>query len=323
MRAFVRIFKIHEEIAKGNFPSVRQLAENVGVNSRTIKRDLEILRDELKAPIVYERRNKGFRYAKIGWTPPFINLDEKDILAVFIAENALKLTGHLPEAEDLKKAVAKLVSYLPEKVSMDLAILSDNLSFQNHAYELSTPELRKKIASAATNQTTVEFDYYVQYRQKTEHRRVDVYHLHNFGGDWYAVVYDHQRKALRDFHIGRISNFRETNDCFDIRKELWNKEEYLRGHFNMMRGGRKTKVEIWFDPYQAQWIRSRKHFHADEIREDQPDGSLRLKFETGENGLEAVARFCLQYAGSCIAEKPKKLRDIIKEKLQKGLRLHQ
>ena len=323
LQAVVRILKIHEEIAAGNFPSIRQLAEKIEVNERTIKRDLDVLRNELNAPIVYERRKKGFRYAEISWTPPLSNLNEKEILAVFIAENALKLTGHLPEAEDLKKALAKLVSYLPDKVSMDLANLSDNLSFQNPAYELSDPELRQKLAVAATEQTTVEFDYYVQYKQRTEHRKVDVYLLHNFGGDWYAISYDHSRKAMRDFHVGRISNLKETREGFEVRREIWNKEEYTRNHFNMMRGGRKTKVEIWFDPYQAQWIRSRKHFHADEQREEMPDGSLRLSFEVGENGLEAVARFCLQYAGHCIAEKPKKLREIIKEKLKKGLDLHQ
>ena len=323
LQAVVRILKIHEEIAAGNFPSIRQLAEKIEVNERTIKRDLDVLRNELNAPIVYERRKKGFRYAEISWTPPLSNLNEKEILAVFIAENALKLTGHLPEAEDLKKALAKLVSYLPDKVSMDLANLSDNLSFQNPAYELSDPELRQKLAVAATEQTTVEFDYYVQYKQRTEHRQVDVYLLHNFGGDWYAVSFDHKRQAMRDFHVGRISNLKETNEGFEVRKDIWHKEEYIRNHFNMMRGGRKTKVEIWFDPYQAQWIRSRKHFHADEQREEMPDGSLRLSFEVGENGLEAVARFCLQYAGHCIAEKPKKLREIIKEKLKKGLDLHQ
>jgi predicted DNA-binding transcriptional regulator YafY len=249
-------------------------------------------------------------------------MSERELLAVFIAENALKLTGHLPEAEDLRKALAKLVSYLPEQVSYDLATLSENISFQNPAYELSEPEILHKLANSATAQTTVEFDYYAQYKQKIEHRRVDVYLLHNFGGDWYAIGYDYKRREIRIFHAGRISNLELTGQGFEIRKKLWNKEEYLRGHFNMMLGGRKTKVEIWFDPYQAQWIRSRKHFHPEEQREELPDGSLRLSFQVGEKGLEAVARFCLQYAGSCIAEKPKKLREIIREKLQKGLELH-
>lgn len=323
LQALVRISKIHDEIASGSFPDVKRLAEKIGVNERTVKRDLNVLRDQLNAPIVYERRKKGFRYAEIGWTFPLSNLNEKELLAVFIAENALKLTGHLPEAQDLKKALAKLVSYLPDKVSIDLATLSDSISFENLAYELSDPEQRQKLATAVLNQTTVEFDYYVQYKQKTERRTVDIYLLHNLGGDWYAVSYCHDRHEIRDFHVGRITNLVGTNQGFEIKKEIWNREEYLRKGFQMTRGGRMTKVVIWFDPYQAQWIRSRRNFHPDEEREELPDKSLRLSFEIGEKGLEAVARFCLQYAGNCIAEKPKKLREIIKDKLQKGMDLHQ
>lgn len=91
----------------------------------------------------------------------------------------------------------------------------------------------------------------------------------------------------------------------------------------MMRGGKLVTVEIHFDVYQSQWIRERQHFHPDERREDLPDGSLRLLFKIGEKGLEAVARFCLTYAGHCRAEKPKKLKEIVREKLLKGLNLHQ
>ncbi len=90
-----------------------------------------------------------------------------------------------------------------------------------------------------------------------------------------------------------------------------------------MRGGRLVTVEIHFDEFQAQWIRERQFFHPDERREDLPDGSLRLSFNIGEKGLEAVARFCLTYAGHCRAEKPEKLREIVREKLLKGLNLHQ
>ncbi len=322
LQAFIRLTKIHEIIASGVFPSIKELSERTGVKERTVKRDLDVLRNQLNAPIIYKRKQKGFRYAEIGWTLPLSTLNDKEILAVFIAENALKLTGHLPEAQDLKKALAKLVSFLPEQISYDLATLSENISFENLAYELSEPEIRQQIAKSATDLTTIEFDYFSPHSQKSTRRKVDVYLMHNFGGDWYAISFDHARNEMRDFHIGRISNLKFTDNGFEIRKKIWNKETYLKKGFNMMRGGKLTSVEIWFDSYQAQWIRSRKHFHPDEKREELPDGSLRLSFEIGENGLEAVARFCLQYAGNCIAEKPTKLREIIREKLLKGLTLH-
>ena len=211
---------------------------------------------------------------------------------------------------------------MPDAVSINLATLAENISFQNPAYELSDPEILHTLAQSATSQTTIEFDYFSPHSQKPSHRKADVYLLHNFGGDWYAISHDHDKKAMRDFHVGRITNLKLTNEGFDVRKDIWNKDDYLRTGFNMMRGGRLTTVEVLFDAYQAQWIRKRKHFHTDEQREELPDGSLRLSFQVGENGLEAVARFCLQYAGNCIAERPAKLRKIIKEKLNKAMEMH-
>jgi hypothetical protein len=43
----------------------------------------------------------------------------------------------------------------------------------------------------------------------------------------------------------------------------------------------------------------------------------------GRNGLDAVARFCLTYAGHCRAEKPAALRQLIRERLQQALAQHQ
>ncbi len=321
-QAFSRLNKIHKEIAAGEYPSAQLLADLCDVNIRTIRRDLDVLRYDLNAPLKNDRRKKGYFYTDSAWSLPLHKLTEGDLLAFFIAENALRLTGHTPEAAQLKKSLSKLASLLPETVSINLATLNENISFQNPAFEMSPPETFLKLAEASSSQTTVEFDYYSPHSEKSSSRNVDIYQLHNFGGDWYAISFDHQSGQMRDFHVGRITNLKLTTSGFDIDKSLFKKDDYLRTGFNMMRGGKITTVEILFDPYQAQWIRKRNPFHPDENREELADGSLRLSFQIGENGLEAVARFCLQYAGNCIAEKPVRLKEIIRAKLQKAMEMH-
>lgn len=321
-RAFSRLNKIYGEIASGRFPTAKQLVEICGVNVRTINRDLDVLRYELNAPLKNDRRRKGYYFSDPGWMLQPGKPTEAELLAFFIAENALKLLGQIPEAIQLRQAFSKMISRLPSEVAVRYSGFGENVSFQNPPFELSEPEILHRLAKSATEQTTVEFDYFANYRKTNEHRRVDVYLVNNFGGDWYAIAFDHARDAMRDFHVGRITNLKETNCGFEIRTNIWNKEDYLRNGFNMMHGGRMTAVEILFDSYQAQWIRKRGPFHLDEKREDTPDGGLRLKFRIGENALEAVARFCLQYAGNCIAEKPKKLRKIIREKSNKAKEMH-
>ena len=321
LRALERLAKIHKLLATRGFPSLGELSEATSVTTRTVKRDLAFLRDEFNAPVEYCRKNKGYYFTVDGWSLPLQKITEGDLLSFFIAENALKLTGQNASALQLKHSLAKIALLLPDEVVVNLTTLGENISFESLPYAPADSLRLKQLAVFAISQQTIEFDYYSPHKQRKTHRRADPYLLHNFAGDWFAVSYDHLRKDFRDFHIGRMSNVKETASYFKKLKSF-NAEDYLKRGFLMMRGGRLTEVVIHFDAYQAQWIRERGLFHPEEKREELPDKSLKLSFKIGAQGLEAVARFCLQYAGHCRVEKPKKLKEIVRKKLQKGLDLN-
>lgn len=320
-RAYVRLDLIHKEISAGRYPSLRSLAEILERNERTVKRDLRVLRDQMGAPIIFDRERGGFRYQEPGWQLPPVNFNEGELLAFFTAEHALRATGHTPEAILLRAALAKLAAFLPAEVSVNAATLGEALTFQQLPHVRVEPSTLQTLARAAATRRTVSFDYHSQHRNEDTHRQADVLLLHNFAGDWYAIAYDHLRREVRDFHAGRIQRLTLTSQYFDPPAK-WSAEDYLRRGFHMMRGGRRTTVSIIFDSYQARWMKERIAFHPDEQREDLPDGRLRLSFPIGRNGLEGVARFCLAYAGHCRAERPVALRNLIRERLVRALEDH-
>lgn len=244
-----------------------------------------------------------------------MRLSEGDLLAFFIAEQSLKLMGHSQQADQLRFSLSKLASFLPNEVSVNLTSLATGVSFEHLPFAAVLPDTLALLTTAAINGQTVTFDYYSPHNREQTTRTANVLLLHNFAGDWFAVCFDHLRNDTRDFHAGRMSNVRLLDEYFEPPKD-WNSAEYLKTGFSMMRGGKLTEVEIIFNDFRAQWIREREFFHADERREDLSDGGLRLKFKIGEQGLEAVAHFCLTYAGDCQAVQPLKLREIIKGKLE-------
>lgn len=319
MSGLNRIVAIHNQIASGCLPRVEDLARTLSVSPRTIKRDLDNMRNSMHAPILYDRRKKGFRYAGFGWTLPAQKLSEGELLAFFIAERALESLGQTTHAMELRTALSKLALLLPEVVSVNIAALSESISYEERPTVSVEPHKLHVVARAAMDRESIDFSYFSPHKQEVTRRIADVHLIHNFSGDWYAVSYDHKAKDFRDFHIGRMSDIRQTGKFFEPQKG-WNKDDYLRRGFSMTRGGRLCSVWIRFDAYQAQWMRERQKFHPDEIREELSDGSLRIRFKIGESGLEAVARFCLQYAGNCVAEKPKKLIQMICQKLKASLR---
>jgi predicted DNA-binding transcriptional regulator YafY len=320
-RALSRLRTIHEEVSAGKYPTVRRLAELLERSERTVKRDLRFMRDQLGAPLEFDPAKGGWHYSELGWSLPPVRFGEGELLAFFTAEQALRATGHTPEAELLRAALAKLASHLPESVTVNLHALGGAISFEPLPYAAVEPDTLLTLARAAAERRTVEFDYHSQHRDAHTRRRANVLLLHNFGGDWYAVVFDHLRNEVRDFHAGRITRLSETTSTFEP-PEGWDADKYLRRGFHMTRGGRATTVEVIFDQYQARWMRERRAFHPDERREELPDGELRLSFPTGADGLEAVARFCLAYAGHCRVERPAALRRLVREKLLAALEQH-
>lgn len=320
-RALSRLKQIHEEISSGRFPSTRSLALLLERSERTVKRDISFMRDQLGAPLVYDAARRGWRYSAPGWMLPPCNFDEGELLAFLTAAEVLRASGHAPEAVLLRAALAKLSAFLPPEVSVNLSTLSEALTFQPLPSVAVEPVILQKLSRSAAERRTVLFDYHSQHRNEKTRREADVLVLHNFAGDWYAVAFDHLRGELRDFHAGRMKNLTLTEKFFDP-PEGWDADAYLRRGFFMMRGGRLTEVRMLFDAYQARWMRERQTFHPDERREELPDGSLRLIFPVGRGGLEAVARFCLAYAGNCRAEHPPALRRIIRERLTRALEQH-
>ena len=59
VRALARLQQLHEEISSGRYPSIADLAVSTGRTSRTIKRDVQALRGDFKAPLVYDRHRLG------------------------------------------------------------------------------------------------------------------------------------------------------------------------------------------------------------------------------------------------------------------------
>jgi hypothetical protein len=62
------------------------------------------------------------------------------------------------------------------------------LTFDATPHVMVEPYLLQTLTRTALEQRTLSVQYYSQHRNELTERKIDVLHLHNFTGDWYAIA---------------------------------------------------------------------------------------------------------------------------------------
>jgi predicted DNA-binding transcriptional regulator YafY len=285
-----------------------------------VQNDLRALENDFAAPLEFDHVRNGFYFTDPAWQLPAIALTEGELISFFAAERMLRRLGATSDVHLARSALRRLAALLPQEVVVDLGALEEAISFAPEPALDASPEVLRRLASAAMHRQTLHIHYFSQYRAEQSERDVDVLLLHNALGEWYAICYDHNRQAIRDFHAGRILRLSDTRRTFAPPAD-WDAQAYLQRGFGMFRGGPDVVVEVEFDPDQARYARERT-FHPTQQRQELPDGGLRLTFETAEAALEQVARWLMQYGAHAKALHPPSLRALVREQLRRMAALY-
>lgn len=321
-RDYQRLMTLCLEIQRGNYPNKARLATVIECSERTVQRELTRLREEFEAPLEFHRERNGFYFSDPEYELPKLQLTEGELIAFFAAERILRRLGNATaEVKLSRRALSKLAAFLPDEVKIDVGALESAITFAPEPTADVSPDILRKLTAAATHRETLAIEYFSPYNNERTFREINVLLVHNWVGEWYAISWDIEKQAYRDFHAGRIANLARTRRHFEPPPD-WNPQEYLKKGFGMFRGGNDVTVEVEFDAFQARYARERQ-FHETEKRKELKDGRLRLIFETTEAALEQVARWLLQYGEHVVARRPKKLQLMMRERLEKTLKLYQ
>lgn len=77
------------QVRAGKYPSVYQLAADMEVSEKTIKRDIEFMRDRLCVPIAYDRKRRGYYYSEATWGIPAFIVTQEERRVAELAKTAL------------------------------------------------------------------------------------------------------------------------------------------------------------------------------------------------------------------------------------------
>ncbi|MFI0964097.1 helix-turn-helix transcriptional regulator [Streptomyces sp. NPDC021080] len=194
-----------------------ELSERLGVSRRTVRRDIDRLR-ELGYPVQATKGADGGYRLVAGTAMPPLVLDDEEAVAIAVGLRAG--AGHAVAGVDEAsvRALAKLEQVLPSRLRRRVSTLQAATTPLTSGDGASiAPETLTVIASGIAGRERLRFAY--RSGDGTPSRRLtEPYRLVSTGRRWYLVAYDLDREDWRTFRVDRVSEPFATGARFTHRE---------------------------------------------------------------------------------------------------------
>jgi predicted DNA-binding transcriptional regulator YafY len=189
-----------------------ELADRLAVSGRTIRRDMQRLRD-LGYPVESLRGPAGGYRLRAGSAMPPLLLDDEEAIAIAVGLRTAARASVTGIEDTAVRALVKLEQVLPAHLRRRVRALGSATSTLPVSGPTVDPQHLTVIAAACRDSECLRFGY--RSRDGTDSRReVEPHSLVNHGRRWYLVAWDRGRGDWRTFRIDRLAKPASTGVRF-------------------------------------------------------------------------------------------------------------
>jgi predicted DNA-binding transcriptional regulator YafY len=181
-----------------------ELADRLGVTDRTVRRDLDRLRN-LGYPVEGTTGTAGgYRLASGSNIPPLL-LDDEEAVAIVVGLRAAVSSGVSGTEEITVRALAKLQQLLPTRLRQQIAAVDNATSTLSFGGSPQTDlALLAILALACRDHEVLRFEYRRRDGAAVS-RRVEPHSLVTGHGRWWLIAYDLERDGWRTYRVDRLT----------------------------------------------------------------------------------------------------------------------
>lgn len=306
-----RLQTIHHEVKEGKFPNASTLAEALAVSSKTVQRDLDYLRDELDAPIQFDRLENGYSYSRTDYVLPFLPVDGKDLFSIGVAAQFLELFGGTPLGRDLKDCYERLALLMPPAVRLRPEIVMEKLALRATAFRPVRENTWEAVSEALQRGVSLSIRYHRPGEPAGEPRVIRPYAFVLAGRDWMVLAEDQAAGQVKIFYLARIEGAASTGERYSIPRDF-DAERFFRHTFGLFVGdGKPFRMRVRFSPAVSDDVRELV-FHPEQKIETTAAGEAVL--EMPAQSIKEARRFVLAYGKDAVVlEPPELIADLQKE----------
>ena len=195
-----------------------ELADKLGVSVRTLRRDIERLR-ELGYPVSASRGVAGgYQLAPGAVLPPLV-LDDEEAVALAVGLQAAAQSAVAGIAESSLRALAKVARVMPPKLRRQVEAVRTMTEMPGWGQDGAAvdPGALVGVAQACRDSERLRFGYTAASGERTN-RHVEPLRLVRLDRRWYLVAYDLDRHDWRSFRLDRLDHPHGTGGRFRPRE---------------------------------------------------------------------------------------------------------
>ena len=289
MTKTARLYKIEQLIRHRGNVSFAQMLESLEVSPATLKRDLEYLRDQLGAPIVYDRDSNGYRFdAPAGGASgsPAWRGDKHELPGLWFSERELysllmahQLLAGLDADGTLSRHLQPLLDRIHELLGpggdSDAQALMKRVKIVSALRRPVPPDCFERMGEALLRRRRLQMRYLTRARGEISEREVSPQRLVHYRNTWYLDAWCHSRERLLRFALDAVqeAHVRPTR-AKDV--ALRQVQAEMDGGYGIFAGGTRQHALLRFSPQAAPWI-SREEWHPDQQGRLLDNGSWELR----------------------------------------------
>jgi predicted DNA-binding transcriptional regulator YafY len=192
-----------------------ELADRLDVSGRTIRRDIERLR-QLGYPVDSLTGPEGGYRLRPGSAMPPLLLDDEEAIAIAVGLRTAARASVTGIEETAVRALVKLEQVLPKHLRRRVQALGSATVSPPVGGPTVDPQHLSVIAAACRDAERLRFAY--RSRDGTDSRReVEPHAVVNLGRRWYLLAWDRRRDDWRSFRIDRLARPASTGMRFTAR----------------------------------------------------------------------------------------------------------
>ena len=323
MDKFDRVYQLHHALSGRRVPiPLETLMEKLGNCSRaTVMRLMAILRDELHAPVDYDKEAGGYVYRRDGegqaYELPGLWFTANELQALLVFERLVNtldpglLSDHLAP---LKRRLDELLQH--RRLGLGEAVARVRIL---GAASRLPGERFKSAASATLQRRKLRISYHSRSKDRLTERTVSPQRLIHYRDNWYLDAWDELRQGLRSFAVDRIRKAAELPEpAQDIPdREL---DEHFASSYGIFAGKANKTAVLRFSAERARWVADER-WHPEQAGQFLTDGryELRLPFREPKELVMDI----LRHGSEVEVVGPESLREAVSEALRRALRQYE